>query len=352
MSVSQVQKAIHSFKAGTAPGPSGLRAEHLKEAIGTIAAGSGSRAAAAVTALVNLLSAGKVPPEVAVYLCGSRLYAAIKKDGGLRPVAVGNLSRRLTSKCLAFSVSPRAALYLRPLQFGVGVKGGTEGIVHSIRSITEDENIHHEDKWVLQVDLENAHNLVDREAAFSEIRTHFPEISRWFETCYSVQAELLWGQSVILSCTGFHQGCPLAGIGCALVIQPVALRIQQEVPRLKAHAWFQDDVNLVGKKTDLAKALSIIKDDGPPRGLHLKPKKSKVWCPEHPLEDKFPLGPEIQRVLGHGIQVLGSPVGHVGFSQGFVEAKVADLEELLGNLHFLKDPHSEFALLGNCFSLP
>ena len=99
-------------------------------------------------------------------------------------------------------------------------------------------------------------------------------------------------------------------------------------------------------------ALSIIKEDGPPRVLHLKPKKSKVWCPEHPLEDKFPLGPEIQRVLGHGIQVLGSPVGHVGFSQGFVEAKVADLEELLGNLHFLKDPHSEFALLRNCFSLP
>ena len=178
------------------------------------------------------------------------------------------------------------------------------------------------------------------------------KISRWIEACYSVQAELLWGSSVILSCKGFHQGDPVAGIGCTVTLQPVALRIQEEVPDLRVQAWFQDDGNLMGPKSGLTRAISIIKEDGPPRGLHLRPDKSKVWHPSDRSEDLHPLGPDITRVLGSGIKVLGSPIGDVSYSQGFVAAKVDQMEELLDNLHSLEDPHSEYALLRSCFSLP
>ena len=99
MSSREVFEATRGFKAGTAPGPSGLKAEHLKEAKGR---GEGRSAAAlgALTRLVNLMAAGKAPVEATPYLFGANLFAAIKKSGGLRPVAVGDILRRLTAKCI------------------------------------------------------------------------------------------------------------------------------------------------------------------------------------------------------------------------------------------------------------
>ena len=93
----EVYEAISSFKPGTAPGPSGLRGEHLKEAKGR-GEGRGAATLGNVTRLVNSMAAGKVPVEVTPYLCGANLFAAIMKSGGLRSVAVGDVLRRLVSK--------------------------------------------------------------------------------------------------------------------------------------------------------------------------------------------------------------------------------------------------------------
>ena len=56
---------------------------------------------------------------------------AKKKDSGLRPVTVGESLRRLTSTCLTFKVAAEAAPFLRPQQFGVGVMGSCEAVVHA-----------------------------------------------------------------------------------------------------------------------------------------------------------------------------------------------------------------------------
>ena len=57
-----------------------------------------TKAAAAITGLVNCMGGGKVPAQVAPYLCGAGLFAAVKKDGSFRPISVGENLRRLTSK--------------------------------------------------------------------------------------------------------------------------------------------------------------------------------------------------------------------------------------------------------------
>ena len=96
-----VSKALQSFPSDSAPGPSLLRANHLKEAVRCPTASCGQRALRVITATVNLLAAGRAPPEVASFLCGATLLAVKKKSGGLRPIAVGEVLRRLTSKCLS-----------------------------------------------------------------------------------------------------------------------------------------------------------------------------------------------------------------------------------------------------------
>ena len=101
------------------------------------APGRREKALQALTSLVNSMVGGSVPEEVAPYLAGARLHAALKKDGGIRPIAVGNLLRRLVGKCSATRLQDRAATLLSPHQLGVGVRGGCKAILHTVRQILE-----------------------------------------------------------------------------------------------------------------------------------------------------------------------------------------------------------------------
>ena len=69
-----------------------------------------------------------------------------------------------------------------------------------------------EEKLILQVDLKNAFNEVDRGKGFRSVRELLPEIAAWTEATYGVQAELLYADTVILSCKGWHQGDPVASL--------------------------------------------------------------------------------------------------------------------------------------------
>ena len=134
-----VLKALRSFPAGTAPGPSRLRASHLKEAVLCPSPSRGTSVLQAITDVINLLSSGCVPPEVIPHLCGANLLAVRKKSGGLRPIAVGEVLRRLTSKCISRVVNATARIALSPLQVGIGVPVGCEPIV--LKSQVRDQNI-------------------------------------------------------------------------------------------------------------------------------------------------------------------------------------------------------------------
>jgi hypothetical protein len=111
---SQVFQALSSFQTGTAAGPSGLRAEHLKASTTCTTPAKAEKAVAALTRLTNSLAAGHVPASVSPYLCGTNLFAAMKKDGSHRPIAVGEVVRRLVSKCMVFHVQSKVADYLKP----------------------------------------------------------------------------------------------------------------------------------------------------------------------------------------------------------------------------------------------
>lgn len=110
------------------------------------------RAASALKSIwgvVSLLSAGLAPIVVVPHLCGATLLALEKKGGGFRPIAVGEVLRRLTSKCVSRLVQSDAFQVLTPLQLGVGVKLGCEAIVHAITSTLENSNIPPDDRWTL-----------------------------------------------------------------------------------------------------------------------------------------------------------------------------------------------------------
>ena len=137
--------------------------------------------------MVKLLCAGDTPAEVVPYLCGTTLLACQKKGGGLRPIAVGEVLCRLSSKCLSRAVQSDAFRSLTPLQVGVGVKAGCEAIVHSVIRTLEDPNIQPEERWTLLLDFSNAFSSISRGRMFKEVRARIPSIAAWMESCYGAQ---------------------------------------------------------------------------------------------------------------------------------------------------------------------
>ena len=354
----EVQKASLSFRKGSAPGPSGLRPEHLIVALKGAPANRTDKAGAALARLVNLMVRGEVPEEVASFLCGARLHAALKKDGGLRPIAVGNLTRRLASKLVASELAGRASSYLSPHQLGVGTRGGCEAIVHSARqALREDPTCS-----LLQSDFINTFNQVNRDSAFQEVESVFPECLSWVLSSYSSNSLLQFGDATLTSEAGFHQGDPLASLLFSLVLHPVVKMIQAEVPTLKMNAWFLDDGAQVGTREELQRVVSLLEREGPPRGLHLSTTstvrppdspKTTVWCPtSHDCDSADNLLTSVTKVTEPGTILLGAPLGSESFIKEVLMKRVEKVQRITSMLHHLEDPHTESVLLRSCLALP
>src|SRR5690606_23633304 len=90
-----------------------------------------------VTAVVNRLLAGFLPPVTRQYTCGANLTALTKKDKSLRPIACGDVWRRLAARCVCRDFSDRFRECLAPSQFGVALEGGAEAVAHAARLLYE-----------------------------------------------------------------------------------------------------------------------------------------------------------------------------------------------------------------------
>ena len=64
---------------------------------------------------------------------GTSLITLNKRDGGIRPIAMGNTLCCLVVKCLSAKVRQEMSAHLKPLQLGYGIPGDAEAIAHTIR---------------------------------------------------------------------------------------------------------------------------------------------------------------------------------------------------------------------------
>ena len=182
---------LHSFpKDAAAAGPSGLRIQHLLDAA-TIPLPTSI--CSTLRDVVNLMTPGRVPSEVSTFLAGGSLTALNKLKPGcppdIRRIAVGEMLRRLTGKCLCVVIKNKASELFHPLQFGVACTAGSEKIIHGLRKYIED-HWDDEDFVVLKVDMRNAFNVVSRQAILDECASFFPELLPWVVWCYGVMVHI------------------------------------------------------------------------------------------------------------------------------------------------------------------
>ncbi|KAJ9435616.1 hypothetical protein DIPPA_02178, partial [Diplonema papillatum] len=218
-----VIKTLRALPRGTAPGPSGLSAQHLLDLVSP-----GSPIRAPLVAVIARIATGSLPDEARPHGFGARLVALEKKDGGLRPIACGEVLRRMAAKILARDKSVVQAV--KPIlercgQTGVGMKSGADAMVCAMRCVGEAYRRDGQGRGILKVDLQNAFNKVSREAILQAVAESAPGLLPYAIAAYGRRSRLSFGEEVVWSECGVQQGDPLGPLFFCLVLEKVLRRV-------------------------------------------------------------------------------------------------------------------------------
>ena len=274
-----VLRALRSFKPGSAAGPDGLRADHLKKLVGAEAGEAGVRLLDTLTRFVGMVLRGGVSADITSVFFGASLCALSKKDGGIRPIAVGNTLRRLATKMGAETVAGNLGRELQPVQLGVSTRGGCEAAAHGARNYVNEAG---DRRAFLKIDLANAFNCIRRDAFLSVIRNRVPSLYHLIWQCYSSDTMLLYGSEVIISETGVQQGDPLGSAIFSLGVDEIARSIECEF-----NVWYIDDASLADEPGLVLRELQRIIVDLEALGLSINGRKCELTLLNHTTQDQI-----------------------------------------------------------------
>ena len=349
----EVEAAINTMPTGSSAGLDGIRPLHLRQLISSEAAESGRRLLRSLTALTNLVLAGQVPDCGRDALFGASLCALRKKSGGLRPIAVGSVYRRLPSRIGARHLASTLGAELRPIQLGVGTALGCEAAVHATRRFIEASRETDAPHVLVKIDVSNAFNTVRRDAFLARVRERCPEVYHLTYQAYSAPTPLIIGDHTITSASGVQQGDPLGPAVFALAVDPCARAVTAPL-----NIWYLDDGTIAGAADTVAADLRQLRTSLSTVGLRLNAAKCEVaflGSAESALRDPAIRAvraalPDVSETQLDSLSLLGSPLTDGGIHAAG-ESACAVVERLCDRLRRL-DSHTAVFFLAHFVSAP
>ncbi|GAU90716.1 hypothetical protein RvY_03094 [Ramazzottius varieornatus] len=206
----------------------------------------------------------KVPDAVCDVLYGASLTALEKKDGGLRPITVGNTLRRLTGRIVARRVGREMEGRVHPEHVGCGTRGGAEAAVHPVRSFLEEGK--NESRVLLKLDFRNATNTIHRDGLLRVVREVLPAYHAFVWQTYRHNSKLLFGQHIMESARDVQQGDPLGPLLFCLVIESITKTLKSPL-----NLWYLDDGTIGGEIGRVLSDLLVVVEEGRKVGLEFDP---------------------------------------------------------------------------------
>ncbi|CAI5529659.1 unnamed protein product [Closterium sp. Naga37s-1] len=162
LTVPLLHHAMRSAPRATAAGPSGWLIEHLRDTFLSYQ----SHMPHLLRLFQNWLQ-GDLPQTVRPYFTASTLVALHKPQGGVRPIAIGEILPHLLSRCATLHFKQQITDFFLPyLQFGVAVSVGIKVMAYAVQSALS----LHPDWVVLELDVANAFNSFSRSSLFNALR--------------------------------------------------------------------------------------------------------------------------------------------------------------------------------------
>ncbi|XP_055336548.1 uncharacterized protein LOC129586997 [Paramacrobiotus metropolitanus] len=349
VSPAELMSATFSFPPGSAGGVFGLRPQHLKDLLGR-KDDTQSELCLALTDLATMLLRKDVPEDIRPFLFGANLIPLLKKDGGIRPIAVGDTLRSLWSKIVSRRCADEAAAMFTSSQLGFGIRGGAEAAVHAVRNYVEE--VHNDARVIVKLDFRNAFNTLRRDVLLSTIKSHFPAYYRYFWQCYRHPSRLSCGSYQISSETGVQQGDPNGPFGYSLATLPLFDDLDCDIA-----IGFLDDVTLAGPAEKVIAAIRLIITRGFSMGLELNLDKCEVYGVgrfsadrQHAVQSVLNVWPNMRVTGEDDFVLLGSPLTSAACVT-FLKSITAQLKEFLGRLKEIP-AHFSLYLLKHCLLIP
>ena len=326
-----------------AAGPSGFDADDWRGVLGSRIYGKSSDDLC--TAIANMTrkmcTENRITQDGGITPLMACRLIPLDKDPGLRPIGIGEVLRRIIGKMVVQTLKPDLQEGAGDIQMCVGQEGGCEAGVHAMYDLYQEQNTH----GIIQVDANNAFNVINRKVFLHNVQIICPEISTFVRNCYLKPARLfVVGGIEIASEEGTTQGDPSAMPTYALGILPLLICLSQpEVKEEKVkQAAYADDLAGCGTIDQLKVWWKLIIEFGPFIGYYAKPTKSwLIVKPEH-VEYAMDIfeGTDI-RITTDGKRHLGAVIGTEIFKDEYVSGKVSEWIDQLIELEKVAkvDPH-------------
>jgi hypothetical protein len=339
---------LSSIRKHPAPGITNLRYDHIRQCIGSSSTPDEQEFLTRLQRFLMLIANARLPLTFMRFIGSSVLLALPKTGHGIRPIAMGDVFRRMTSSLIQRHFQSQINNIMLPLQLGIGASCGVEKIFHLSQAYLESQQ-----GDIVLLDFQNAFNTVSRSQALSNIAQHLPDLYPYLSAVYN-QELWLWhlyyptpiGPSQpmppaqpahILSCEGAQQGDPLGPLFFAMAIMPLLHDLQRLLPAGIVQAYI-DDLTIMAPPDQQIRALEYVIQMGPTFGLLPNPSKFKILInpssPPHSVSYSRlfpsltaeniiaydPLSPST-----YGISLLGGPLGSPEYCHQFFNLFTQDL---------------------------
>ena len=277
------------------------------------------------------------PVGISAFISGRLI--ALDKQPGVRPIGIGEVSRRIIGKAVLHTIKTDIQEVAGSLQLCAGQPAGCEAAVHAARQLYSEDDT----QGILLVDATNAFNSLNRQLALINISHLCPVFSRFIVNTYRSAVNMYIDGECIISSEGTTQGDPVAMAMYALATVPLINRLHHLVHQI----WYADDAAACGFLAQLKHWWDLLNQIGPSFGYY--PNASKTHLIVKPsylssAEELFSGSSVIISDRGH--KYLGSAIGTTSFVEAYVNEKVKNWEkELLLLSSFAESqPHSTFAV--------